>query len=391
MRKPEKKMLKYIILFISVFTTQVSLAQVTFVITNLPQNTVMNSDLYISGDFEGWTGGQEKYKLTKNNKTYFITLPENNKSIQYKFTQGSWKTVETDKNGKNLENRHYDFIVKNDTVKITINSWSKPSKKSSTASKNVHLISDNFDIPQLHRKRRIWVYVPPDYDTSNNYYPVIYMHDGQNLFDDATSFSGEWEVDETLDNLFIKNKFKAIVIGIDNGADKRLDEYSPWINAKYGGGQGENYIKFIVQTLKPYIDKNYRTYSDRNNTAIFGSSMGGLISFYAALKFPDIFGKAGVFSPSFWFAKQSFSFAQVNGNIQETKMYFLAGNKEGEQVAFDEINETVKDLNHMTALLKKTGYPTKNMHIKIVSDGKHNEKLWKENFEEALLWLFDKH
>lgn len=381
-------MIKSIILLVFILSIQNSFCQVTFIVENLPKNTPKNAEIFISGDFENWTGGQEKYKLKNIDNKYFTTIPKTTKPIHFKFTQGDWKNVETDKNGHNLENRTYTFHKEIDTVKIDIQAWSNKVNKKSTASKNVFVLSEDFHIPQLNRKRKIWLYLPPDYHTSKNKYPVIYMHDGQNLFDETTSFSGEWQVDETLNQIFKENGMGIIVIGIDNGADKRLNEYSPWKNSKYGGGEGDAYVDFIVKTLKPYVDNKFRTRSDKSNTAIFGSSMGGLISFYATLNYPEIFGKSGMFSPSFWFSEQSFVFAKKKGNLNHTKIYFLAGNKEGENVAFEEINQTVKDMNSVVSILKKQGFESKNIKETVVQGGKHNEKMWRENFKDAILWLF---
>ena len=313
--------MNYFISIILFFTLQISYSQVTFVVDKLPENTPENGNIFISGDFEGWTGGQEQYKLSQGKNTYFITLPKQNKTINFKFTQGSWNSVETDIEGNNSNNRTYTFKSEYDTLHIEILIWANTAIKKSTAAENVSVLSEEFYMPQLDRNRKIWIYLPPGYDVSDKNYPVMYMHDGQNLFDSNTSYSGEWEVDETLNKLYQEKGFELIVIGIDNGGDKRLDEYSPWKNKNYGGGEGEAYVDFIVKNLKPYVDKNYKTISDKNNTAIMGSSMGGLISYYAALKHPDVFGKTGVFSPSFWFSNESFAYAKTQGDIKDTKMY----------------------------------------------------------------------
>ena len=182
---------------------------------------------------------------------------------------------------------------------------------------------------QLNGQGWIWLYLPPDYATSTKRYPVIYMQDGQNLFDNKTSFSGEWEVDETLNKLHSEGDYGAIVVGIDNGGNKRLDEYSPWKNSSYGGGEGDAYIDFIVQSLKPYIDTNYRTLSAPEYTCIFGSSLGALIATYAAIKYPGIFGKAGAFSPAYWFNISNFvSYIQENpSNLGLTKIIHLCQRK----------------------------------------------------------------
>jgi len=371
---------------------QYSFSQVTFVVDGIPENTSKESSIFISGDFEEWTGGQEKYKLQQKGDVFFITIPKQKSTINYKFTNGTWKSVETNSDGLNLENRSYEFVKANDTVKIKIASWTNSAAiiRNSTATKNVFILSEDFEIPQLNRKRRVWMYLPPNYEMSNESYPVMYMHDGQNIFDAATSFSGEWEVDETLNKLYNQNDLKLIVVGVDNGGVKRLDEYSPWMNEEYGGGEGDAYVDFLVNTLKPYIDDNFRTLPDKENTAIMGSSMGGLISYYAALKYENIFGKAGLFSPALWFSKRSFEYAKTKGILKETKLYFLAGEKEGGDFAFNEISQTVKGTNTVVELLKEEGFPSENINAKIASDGEHNEKFWRTEFEEAILWLFKK-
>ncbi|MGB7842151.1 MAG: alpha/beta hydrolase-fold protein, partial [Salinimicrobium sp.] len=154
----------------------------------------------------------------------------------------------------------------------------------STASPNV----STFEIaaPQLDTIRKIWVYLPENYETSEESYPVLYMHDAQNLFDAATSYSGEWKVDEVLDSLKTP---QVIVVGIEHGNDKRIEELTPYPNEKYGGGKADAYVNFLMITLKPHIDATYRTLPDAENTAIMGSSLGGLTSFYAAIKYPETF------------------------------------------------------------------------------------------------------
>ncbi len=382
--------MKKILYILSFLLFQVTVAQVTIIIDELPKDTPKDASLFISGDFEGWSGGHKDYQLQQVNGQYQITLPKTEQRILYKFTLGNWETSESTNTGEKIDNRIYKFTEPNDTIHVKIAGWSHlfDAKEVSTASKNVSIISETFNIPQLNRKRRVWIYLPPDYNTSKQDYPVVYMHDGQNIFDAKTSGYGEWNVDETLDKLF-KDNLKLIVVGVDNGTSKRLDEYSPWVNNKYGGGEGEAYVNFIVNTLKPYIDTNYNTKKDRNNTAIFGSSMGGLISHYAALKHPTVFGKVGVYSPAFWFAPEVKAFTKQHANLQNTKMYFLAGGKEGEKAGYDEISQTVTDMNSIISILKNNGFPEKNIQSKVVPEGKHNEALWSNNFEEAITWLFE--
>ncbi len=234
------------------------------------------------------------------------------------------------------------------------------------------------DAPQLNCKRKIWLYLPLDYEKSNKKHPVIYMHDGQNLFDANTSHAGEWAIDETLDAL----KANAIVVGIENDGDKRMEELTPFVNKKYGGGKADAYLDFLINNLKPHIDKNYRTKTNAKNTAIFGSALGGLISFYAAIKHPQVFGKVGCFSPSFGFNRQEiFDLMELQTHFK-TKIYFLCGDNEGDQ-------NMIKDLNDMENLVKTKRCECNKLNKKIIiKDGQHNEKLWREGFKNAYLWLF---
>ena len=255
-------------------------------------------------------------------------------------------------------------------------------EKESTKTKNVQILKKEFVIEGLNTiSHKVWLYLPPNYHTSNKKYPVIYMHDAQNLFDDKTSFVGEWHVDESLNNLFEKTGKGFIVVGIENGGKERINEYTPWVHEKYGGGKGAIYIDFIKNTLKPYIDASYRTKLKAKHTALIGSSLGGLISYYGGLKYPDTFGKIGAFSPSFWFSDKVIDFTIKNGKIKHQKMYILAGGKEGSGMDKDAIN--------MFELLRKTGYSRSNLKIKINPEGKHTEAFWDQEFQPIIKWLYN--
>lgn len=247
------------------------------------------------------------------------------------------------------------------------------SAQESSASKNVSTFT--IEAPQLKTTKKIWIYLPEDYSATAKKYSVIYMHDAQNLFDSKTAYSGEWNVDEKLDSL----KAPVIVVGIEHGNDKRIEELTPFKNEKYGGGNADNYLDFIVKTLKPYIDKNYRTKPKVKNTIIMGSSLGGLVSYYAILKYPETFGKTGVFSPSFWFSNDIYTLTEKAPKIK-TKIYFLCGDKESDDM--------VKDMTKMERLLDtKRCYCLHLTKSKIVKGGEHNEKLWRDGFVKAVLWL----
>jgi predicted alpha/beta superfamily hydrolase len=243
----------------------------------------------------------------------------------------------------------------------------------STASKQVTILT--IYAPQLQTIKKIWIYLPKNYATNKKNYSVIYMHDAQNLFDSKTSFAGEWNIDEKLDSL----QAQVIVVGLEHGNEKRMDELTPFKNEKYGGGKAEDYLEFVVKTIKPKIDSLYRTKTNAKNTLIMGSSLGGLASFYATLKYPEIFGKAAVFSPSFWFSEEIYKYAQKTSKIK-SKIYFLCGDKESDDM--------VTDLNRMEYLLNtKRCYCLNLNEKKIVKGGQHNEKLWRDGFVKAIQWL----
>lgn len=258
----------------------------------------------------------------------------------------------------------------------------------STARPTVSVVDEAFVMPQLGRTRRVTVYLPPDYVTSEKTYPVLYMHDGQNVFDAATSFAGEWGVDETLDQLHSEGDWGAIVVAVDHGNERRLNEYSPWVHHRHGGGEGDQYLEFIVETLKPYIDASFRTRPDRFHTGIAGSSMGGLISLYAGLKYPHVFGRAGVFSPALWFAPQIFSYARNAEPLRpDPRFFFVSGALEtapGEQAA-----AYLRDQRRMIDTLAAAGFTIgTEVHSLIHADGRHSEWFWRREFPNAYRWLF---
>lgn len=356
---------------------------VTFIINDFPKAHNFDEDIYISGDFEGWSGGREQFKLKYGNSKYSITIPKYRESISYKFTKGNWENVECRVDGNPIDNRRYSFEKLKDTIEIRIVNWNdnRQQNKPSTATENVQVFARDFEIPQLNRKRKITVYLPPNYNSSQENYPVLYMQDGQNVFDISTSYSGELEVDETLNKLFEETGFGFIVVAIDHGGDKRLNEYSAWENQKYGKGEGELYLDFLINTLKPEIDKEFRTKKGSKNTAIIGSSMGGLFAHFSAIKKPDIFGKAAIFSPSFWYNESVFKFSIKKYDACKSRLYYLVGSKEGDKM--------VKPMTDMVSLIKKYGFPEQNVLAKVVPDGVHSESFWKTEFKDAIKWLFE--
>lgn len=337
------------------------------------------SHLFIAGDFNSWNPADTAWQLRPEPSGAYQLLKQLSKGIySFKITKGSWEGVECSAAGKPIGNR--TISVNGDTtVTVDIAGWqdnSPAAGKKHTASAHVHIISDNFDMPQLGRRRRIWIYLPADYQASKTRYPVIYMHDGQNLFDEYTSGFGEWGIDEILDKL--PSKKECIVVGIDHGGDYRITEYDPY-DSKYGKGQGNAYVDFLVKTLKPYIDSHYRTKPGTRYTTIAGSSMGGLISMYAELKYPKVFGSAGVFSPAFWIAPEIYDFAEKATVPQGAGFYFVCGDSESKTM--------VADMEKMAQIIRSKNISAEKAPVIIIKGAGHNEKQWNGDFPDFYAWL----
>lgn len=338
--------------------------------------------IFLAGSFNSWNPGDSNYRvLNLPDGTYAIDMKLPKGSYEYKITRGSWNTVECKSDGSDVQNRILQ-IEKDTTFSVAVEGWKdnfKVRPRVSTANKNVHIIDTAFLIPQLKRVRRVWIYLPPGYSNSQKHFPVLYMQDGQNVFDDSTSFAGEWGVDETLDSIGAHSK-EIIVVAIDHGGAKRINEYCPYDMEKYGKGEGSEYVDFLVKNLKPYIDKKYRTLPGKQNTFIAGSSMGGIISMYAVLKYPKVFGGAGIFSPAFWVGPKIFDDIKSKGKEVNSRIYFYCGGQEGETMEDD----MEKAFEGMRAVSRSP------MITCVRPDGKHTESVWRQEFPLFYLWMMEK-
>lgn len=232
---------------------------------------------------------------------------------------------------------------------------------------------------QLDNTRDILVYLPPAYHESTEPFPVLYMHDGQNLFDPATSFAGAWGVHEAVASAEGAGP-RVIVVGIPNVGPERLREYSPWDDAEHGEGLGDAYVDFVLDTVKPLVDERYRTRRDVEGTGIAGSSMGALISLYAFFRQPARFGFVGALSPALWYAEHA-AFRHVEeAAFVPGRIYMDVGLAEGENA--------VNDARAMRDLLVDKGY-REGQELRWVEDeaGEHNEAAWGRRLRDALPFL----
>lgn len=235
------------------------------------------------------------------------------------------------------------------------------------------LVQSDVYSPQLDNYRDVLVYLPPSYGVSDRRYPVIYMQDGQNLFDSATSFAGSyWHVDETMDMLAGEG-IEAIVVGVNHGNAERINEYNPF--PYFWQGRGDVYLRFLIETLKSQIDSDFRTQPEREATGILGSSMGGLISAYAYFHAPETFGYAGIMSPSLWVAGGAIIRSIHDAPTPPGRIYVDNGTRE-------------PSARRLNGLLCKKGY-VREVDLKYVVevDAEHTESAWARRLPNALRFL----
>lgn len=248
-------------------------------------------------------------------------------------------------------------------------------------------IAHDIHSPQLDNTRDILIYLPPSYHEAHQRYPVLYMHDGQNLFDAHTSFSGEWHVDETLQQLALDG-IEAIVVGIPSIGHDRIHEYNPYPTARFKIARGDAYIRFIIDTLKPMIDADFRTLPDAPHTGIVGSSMGGLISLYAWLAYPWTFGLGAAMSPSLWIAREQVYEHVRHAPFNEGRLYIDIGTRELPRRFSRFGNSLTESVAMLNDRLHERGYSGPR-RLKYVQErgGEHNEAAWARRLPDAIRFL----
>lgn len=377
MTKNYKRLYLFLYVCIGVVSTALGQYTVTLRIVQQPVNHSRDT-IFLAGNLNKWHPADSDYQFAKSGQYPMLSIKNLPQAIiEFKCTRGSWEKPESTFGGADINNRAFN-IISDTTIDLVIAGWKDdfaPTEKQHTASQNVHLLDSAFAVRQLNTTRRIWIYLPPGYAASNKKYPVMYLHDGQNIFDAYTAAYGEWGVDEILDSMIKKGAPACIVVGIDNGPE-RMQEYNPYDALKFGKGKGDLYLEFLTETLKPFIDKHYRTLPQKENTIIAGSSMGGLISFYALLKYPGTFGAGGIFSPAFWVAEGIKSVTDSTAGELGGKLFFYMGGLEGATYLAD-MNQIVETVG------KKSGAM---VYAVIDPDGQHNEQAWHKWFTAFYKW-----
>lgn len=340
--------------------------------------------VFLTGNFNDWQVNDERFRMKPiaDNKFIFefphdFSLPQ---PMEYKYIRNGWEHEELDEYGCFTKNRFLE--LPSGYVKDIVPRWRKGGIEYDPAFlPKGNVITNEFKMPQLNKQRRVAILLPHDYAYSNKRYPVLYLQDGQNLFDDYAPF-GTWAVDKRLAVLAEKKHHEVIIVAIDHGGADRIKEFTPYEGTKFGSTEGKIYARWMVETLKPFIDNNYRTYTDAANTGIGGSSMGGLISIYATLMYPEVFSKMMIFSPSLWVTSKIYFDAIQFTHPTPTRIYLYAGGKEGSNM--------IPNVQRFKSAIEKRGYNDASVEFKLAIDpkGEHNEERWGREFPRALEWLY---
>ncbi|MGD0461570.1 MAG: alpha/beta hydrolase-fold protein [Tepidisphaeraceae bacterium] len=366
---------------------------VDFFIT-VPPETPADQILFISGDsaeLGSWdAAGVPLHKETGGGYHATVSLLS---GVPHKFkvTRGTWGTVERGAGGGEIADHAFTGEA-GKTVESSVLTWvdggkSIPGKVTLTGNFRFH---KKFESQLLGNNRTIVVYLPPDYDTATDrHYPVLYMQDGQNLFDTSTAYAGvEWQVDENAQDLIARNKIQpVIIVGIYNTPD-RTPEFTPFDKTPNGqDGRGKLYGRFIVEEVKPMIDGAYRTIPDRAHTAIAGSSMGGLITLAIIHDHQDIFGSVALLDP--WLRDSQQPLLPTwkdNAWMKDTRFYVDMGTKGGPNYPG---NTEVHDANELVQRFDAAGLKKgTDYSFSIIEGAEHNESAWQKRGGDFLVFLY---
>lgn len=357
-----------------------------------PANYSAKDSVHVVGSFNDWVLGEaDTYQLKMKNGLLTAQIPIHEKNVFFTFLKNKdWKSMPANEMGKSECLYRYQANGRSNNIKLNIALWKGEAplvKAGHTLAGNIRQ-HENVDMPQLSRSGNISVYLPKSYQQNpDRSYPVLYMLDGQNIFDAYSAYNDEWQIDELLEKLTPQGRLEEIIVVSVPNSEQRQVEYNPWPfkgnDGKEIQGKGELTIGFIKNTLKPFIDKTYRTQASTAATGLAGSSLGGLMALYAALQHSDAFGFVAAFSPALSIENMAganvlFAAIQQKTYTGNTKIYFDMGLVEYGN--YDRIEQ-------LQSLLLKQGFAPAN--IRMVKDdiGRHCEVDWSRRFPDALFWL----
>lgn len=338
--------------------------------------------VFVTGDFCDWLPTIDAFQMQPVGPGQYVLdwpaempVPD---EFEYKYNKGGWDQVELNFGGGSVPNRV--TIADTGIERNHVPHWrwfGKPFNSEYIPK----LLGDEFKLPQLATTRRINILLPYDYEAHpEKRYPVIYLNDGQNLFGEGVGY-GSWKVDEKMAMLAARRHHEVILVTIDHGEEQRIREYTLG-PTKMGRGRGHRYLQFITETLKPFIDRNLRTLPDPSYTGIGGSSLGGLISIYAGLLYPNVFGRLMIFSPALWISPKIYFDAIKFETAVPMKIYAYGGEAESTYMV-----PNIKRFENALVKQKYGGHPIE-LQVSVDPAGEHNEAAWSNEFPRAIEWLF---
>ncbi len=365
-------------------------------LVDVPAGTPENAEIWLSGnqpELGNWNGAGVKLSKGAAGGNRYGTCVDfaQGTNLEFKVTRGSWESVEKDPRGQEIGN-HLHAVTKPATVQVQVGSWRdlgpvvEPPDTLTGNIKYHDVVGSSVGL----KNRRLIVWLPPNYDNeTSTRYPVLYMHDGQNIMNTKTAaFGVEWGVDETAQRLVTAGQMEPIIIvGVYNTED-RIPEYTHVPNAPHGGGKAEDYGRLLVDVVKPLIDSTYRTKPEAQYTGVAGSSLGGLVSMYFGLTRSSTFTRLGVVSPSVWWAERDIV-TRVNNTASKLplRIWLDIGTNEDGTVA--DSQKTVDDTRLLRdALIAKGWVLDTDLEYLEAEGARHNEAAWAARTEQILKFLY---
>lgn len=362
---------------------------------NAPASTPAGEALWISGDLAelgAWSGRGVRLALDPGGSWIGSLVLPAGTVFEFKVTRGGWETVEKDATGGEIANRTGRATGGADTLRITVGAW---RDQSGPPAPRAHTITGEVRrhdaVPSRFVKARdVIVWLPPGYDAQEERrYPVVYLHDGQNVFDGATSFipGREWRADEAADRLIRSGRLPPfLMVAIANTPD-RMAEYTSEPDSGHGGGRSAEYFRFLLEELQPFVDANYRTLAGPGNTAVIGSSLGGLAALDLGLAHPERFGLVGCVSPAVWWADTAIVRRVRAGAKAPLRVWLDVGTEESTGAATGrkvwlEHARLLRD-----ALVSRGWREGADLHYEEAEGARHDEASWAARIERILSFL----
>jgi predicted alpha/beta superfamily hydrolase len=360
----------------------------------VPDDTPVDARVYLAGSHpavgEWRPDGAPLVRQADGRHVLRLRLPRGIR-LDYKYTLGTWERVEKGLGGIERPNRVFEARSGEDRTDEVL-CWAAKSPRKSSLTGNIRRI-ENVRAARLPYARDVWVYLPPQYEREpERRFPVVYLQDGQNVFDVSTSaFGSEWRADDLAERLIRQGTISPVILVAVANSPDRLDEYTGSRDARFErGGKGQDYAHFLIEELKPRIDRDYRTLSESRNTAIVGSSLGGLISLEIARLYPDRVGAVAALSPALGWDEERLlrELSERPESLGGIPIWIDMGTFEGSESEREaRSNPHVERVVRLGRALLQNRQDRSTLEVRVIEDGRHDEASWSARFGEVLIFL----